>query len=1385
LTIFSGYYGHINLIINTMNKLLLYVKACLPVFMLTSLALFPGRSMAQITTAAPYCQVSHVGCGNGDIASVSINTLSYSGTCSSDYMYFNTGAANTTILTPGQTYPFTMGVGPLGPYSGVIISVWIDYDRSLTLDASEWVQPSTNLTSGTVTVPISIPSNATLGLTRMRVRTRGTGNQNGAGDACLIMGSGATVDFDVTIGFQNNGPVLPPIANFFPGMPSATSPITDTVWLNSPYTLINTSSSASRVYWDIDSPAGTPLNTGYFRQPVKFTSQQYIDTTKWSNNFTYTFGTPGLWKIRLLAVNFMKSDSLRDSITKYIYVDTPSRVPKANFISFKRTVGYGDYSSFVDLSTNGPNQWYWTIDPFCNKCNTPPFFPNFFSPSTSPTPLFFGGDPGKYTVCLQAWNARGTDTVCKQDYITVTNSYYMCSGSGSLQATDDEGYIFGPSGPNFSYTRSQISGCPGFLLAPCADSIYLYVERIKMLPGDSLIFYNGSNASAPKLRTVGASTTGQLPLADSAKTTRGGRNIFVAFKLGSASVPSPYDSAGFSIHWTIKPASFTKPTAKFVFPDTLYSNSPVVYKNQSTGTLVKYSWDTDGNGFYDSTVANPTRSFVITTPTLKHICLVAYNCVGSDTSCHNVIFLPVTTKPVARFGVDKITGFNTDTFYFKDLSLNGPANWKWTFTGGGFQFLNGTSPTDKEPNIRFVQQRQYTVKLVACNVYGCDSITKDLYINIGAYGNFNVVSSGGDPTNGIGISRVEFAGIDTSTNPYSPVYQLVTGNQQGTLYRGVNYTLTVSRPSISQNMDRKVWIDFNMNGLFEDNEGELVMNEINAATLSKSVSIRIPDNQRTGSTRMRVAVGLPDASPSLNPLSAYIGAARDYIINFPTDTVKPIIVLSGANVMSVEIHKPYVDPGVAAVDNLEGDISSRYQIIGSVDTSTVGPNYLSYVVSDLYGNVSDTAKRLVFVELNRTGPSISLKGATIVRSEVNRSYTEPGWIALDNNNNDISSLVQVIGTVDTAHLGSYTLTYKITDAFGLTASANRLVIVTDTTKPVIVPVRGNPYTHQVGLFFDPLAAVRVTDNYNINLIPTYSGVVDVNNVGRYYVVYDARDVSGNIADEYVLTVDVKDTIPPTIQLNGDNPFVLDVFATFSDPYVIVNDNYWPKNTINVTTTGTVDNTKLGSYVKTYTATDPSGNKASVSRTINVVDRTSPEIRILGDNPVNLPRWHVFVEPGVALVDNYNTDAEMRPMLIVANSLPLNAEGKPFGNEEGVYSVKYKVRDLSGNQSAEVERVINVIEPVTGIAELLDFDHAVSVYPNPSNGVMSIRVLKPVSGNIDVVVYNVIGKEVYHTSVPGAMTTTQELNLGDVASGIYMMKVQVNGKEFVRKIQVSR
>ena len=144
----------------------------------------------------PYCVVSN----NGDgacINTVQINTLnSTSAACVPNPGY--TLKSETTTLTQGSTYPITVTTFNDGIYGGAIVSVWFDWNNNGTFEASEWFQPNTTGFTGTINVPV--PLNATLGTIRMRVRSRGTGNINGAGDGCLgSMGSGTAEDFCITI----------------------------------------------------------------------------------------------------------------------------------------------------------------------------------------------------------------------------------------------------------------------------------------------------------------------------------------------------------------------------------------------------------------------------------------------------------------------------------------------------------------------------------------------------------------------------------------------------------------------------------------------------------------------------------------------------------------------------------------------------------------------------------------------------------------------------------------------------------------------------------------------------------------------------------------------------------------------------------------------------------------------------------------------------------------------------------------------------------------------------------------------------------------------------------------------------------------------------------
>lgn len=82
------------------------------------------------------------------------------------------------------------------------------------------------------------------------------------------------------------------------------------------------------------------------------------------------------------------------------------------------------------------------------------------------------------------------------------------------------------------------------------------------------------------------------------------------------------------------------------------------------------------------------------------------------------------------------------------------------------------------------------------------------------------------------------------------------------------------------------------------------------------------------------------------------------------------------------------------------------------------------------------------------------------------------------------------------------------------------------------------------------------------------------------------------------TLTVQDTTAPLITMFGSNPMNVLAQSTFVDPGAIALDGC--EGTVAVATNGTVDTSVLGTYTLTYSATDSTGNPASVSRTVNVI-----------------------------------------------------------------------------------------------------------------------------------------------------------------------------------------
>lgn len=88
---------------------------------------------------------------------------------------------------------------------------------------------------------------------------------------------------------------------------------------------------------------------------------------------------------------------------------------------------------------------------------------------------------------------------------------------------------------------------------------------------------------------------------------------------------------------------------------------------------------------------------------------------------------------------------------------------------------------------------------------------------------------------------------------------------------------------------------------------------------------------------------------------------EDTVVMNGLDTTPPRITLLGPNPMTIEEGDPYVEPGYRATDNVDGDVTSRVQVQGQVNTEVVGTYTLTYTVSDAAGNAASPVSRSIIV----------------------------------------------------------------------------------------------------------------------------------------------------------------------------------------------------------------------------------------------------------------------------------------------------------------------------------------------------------------------------------------------------------------------------------------
>lgn len=91
---------------------------------------------------------------------------------------------------------------------------------------------------------------------------------------------------------------------------------------------------------------------------------------------------------------------------------------------------------------------------------------------------------------------------------------------------------------------------------------------------------------------------------------------------------------------------------------------------------------------------------------------------------------PGTVAPAACFEASDTNVCVGATVTLIDNSAYTPTSWNWTITPATFAYVNATSATSQNPQVRFATTGFYTITMNATNAFGADSETRTSYINV-------------------------------------------------------------------------------------------------------------------------------------------------------------------------------------------------------------------------------------------------------------------------------------------------------------------------------------------------------------------------------------------------------------------------------------------------------------------------------------------------------------------------------------------------------------------------------------------------------------------------------------------------------------------------------
>ena len=158
------------------------------------------------------------------------------------------------------------------------------------------------------------------------------------------------------------------------------------------------------------------------------------------------------------------------------------------------------------------------------------------------------------------------------------------------------------------------------------------------------------------------------------------------------------------------------------------------------------------------------------------------------------------------------------------------------------------------------------------------------------------------------------------------------------------------------------------------------------------------------------------------------------------DKTAPQITLQGNAETTVCPAQTYKEEGYTALDNYDGDITSKVKRNEEED-------YITYTVKDTSKNKTTIKRKLIYED--KQPPLLALQGPTTIYLKQGTTYKEKGYTASDNCDGDLTNNVKVEGTINTNQEGTNKLTYSVKDKAGNETIMQRTIY---TTTPKVLEI---------------------------------------------------------------------------------------------------------------------------------------------------------------------------------------------------------------------------------------------------------------------------------------------------------------------------------------------